>query len=1184
MAIRKMKTMDGNTAAAYVSYAFTDVAAIYPITPSSQMAELVDEWAALGKKNLFGQPVRVVQMQSEGGAAGALHGSLQAGALSTTYTASQGLLLMIPNMYKIAGELLPAVFHVSARSLAANALSIFGDHQDVMATRQTGFALLASSNVQEAMDLAAVTHLSAIKSRIPFLHFFDGFRTSHEVQKIEVLEYEELANLLDFEAVKEFRDRGLSPNHPVIRGTTQNPDIYFQTREAVNKFYEPVPEIVEAYMNEINKLTGRSYKLFNYYGSDDAENIIIAMGSACDSIRETIDYLRLQGEKVGLVEVHLYRPFATRKFLEAIPASVKKIAVLDRTKELGAAGDPLYLDVRNAFCGKIEAPEIVGGRYGLGSKDFTPSQIAAVFENLKRKEPKNGFTVGIIDDVTFNSLPEYETDIDTTPPRTTSCKFWGMGADGTVSANKSAIKIIGDNTDMYCQAYFSYDAKKSGGITISHLRFGYSPIRSTYLINKADFIACHNQTYIHKYNVLSGLKPGGIFLLNCEWNPNELEINLPSFMKRFIAQNDIQFYTINAVRIASGIGLGGRINMIMQSAFFKLAQIIPIESAVRYLKESLTEDYVKQGQKVVEMNYQAVEKGMQAIEKITVPSEWKAAVESEDKISCENLVCSRNDASDELVSFVNKVVIPMNRQEGDLLPVSVFNGREDGTFPSGTTAFEKRGVAIEAPHWKPDSCIQCNQCSFVCPHGVIRPLLIDQNEMDKVPSGFRVKPAIGYPEMKYHLAVSILDCTGCGNCIEVCPAKGKALEMQPLGSQLPQAKNWWDFAVTVSSKAIDAKQKLTVKGSQFAQPLQEFSGACAGCGETPYAKLITQLVGDRMMISNAAGCSTVWGANAPSISYTANAAGNGPAWGFSLFEDNAEYGFGMHIGVTQLRRRLKDKLAIAQTCGYGQPLKEAIDLWLSRMNEGEGTRERANQLIGILETAKGQDQLLNEIYDLRDYLVKRSQWIFGGDGWAYDIGYGGLDHVLAAGEDINVLVFDTEVYSNTGGQSSKATPTAAIAQFSASGKKTRKKDLGMMAMSYGYVYVAQIAMGADKNQTLKAIAEAEAYPGPSLVIAYAPCVSHGIQGGMRFSQQQAQKAVESGYWSLYRFNPQLKEQGVNPFSLDSKEPTANFRDFLMSEVRYSSLARQFPELAQELFAKAERDAKDRLETYKRLAR
>ncbi|XEQ94470.1 Pyruvate:ferredoxin oxidoreductase [Sporomusa carbonis] len=1163
--------MDGNTAAAYVSYAFTEAAAIYPITPSSQMAEVVDEWSAQGKKNIFGQPVRVIEMQSEGGAAGTLHGSLQAGALSTTYTASQGLLLMIPNMYKIAGELLPAVFHVSARALAANALSIFGDHQDVMATRQTGFALLASSSVQEAMDLGAVAHLSAIKGRIPFLHFFDGFRTSHEVQKIEVLEYDELANLLDMEAVNQFRRRALNPDHPVVRGTTQNPDIYFQTREAVNKFYRMIPNIVENYMNEINKLTGRNYQLFNYFGAPDAERVIVAMGSGCDAIRETIDYLNARGEKVGLVDVHLYRPFSIEHFLKAIPASARKIAVLDRTKEPGAAGEPLYLDVRNAFFGKADAPVIVGGRYGLGSKDFTPTDIAAVYENLKLETPRNGFTVSIVDDVTFTSLPEYPEDINTTPQGTTCCKFWGLGSDGTVSANKNAIKIIGDHTDMYVQAYFAYDSKKSGGLTVSHLRFGKQPIKSSYLITKADFVACHNQAYVGQYDLLAGLKPGGKFLLNCLWNAEEIESHIPAAMKRYIAENSIEFYTINAVGIARELGLGGRINMIMQSAFFKLADIIPLEDAVRYLKDAVVQSYGKQGQAVIDMNFAAIERGIRSLTRIEVPEAWKTAVA---EVPGDN---SR------LPEFIEQVMIPMNRQEGDKLPVSTFNGREDGSFPLGVTAWEKRGIAIQVPEWQPDKCIQCNQCAFVCPHAVIRPLLATQDELTNAPAGFAVKPANGNPGFQFHLAISALDCTGCGNCADICPAKEKALVMKPLAEQRPQCEEWWKFAGAISVKPVPANQKLTVKNSQFAQPLIEFSGACAGCGETPYAKLITQLVGDRMMISNAAGCSTVWGASAPSISYTTNPRGCGPAWGFSLFEDNAEYGFGMHIGVSQVRKTLATKMKEALQNNISENLRAAMEDWLAHINEGQGTRERADRLTAALEAEKGNIAILQEIYDQRDFFVKRSQWIFGGDGWAYDIGYGGLDHVLASGEDVNVLVFDTEVYSNTGGQSSKSTPTAAIAQFAASGKKTRKKDLGMMAMSYGYVYVAQIAMGADKSQTLKAIAEAEAYPGPSLIIAYAPCVNHGIRGGMGKSQAQAKRAVESGYWALYRYNPQLKEAGKNPFILDSKEPTASFQEFIKSEVRYSALLRQFPEMAQALFDKAEQDAKERLATYKRLA-
>ncbi|MHC1746465.1 MAG: pyruvate:ferredoxin (flavodoxin) oxidoreductase [Negativicutes bacterium] len=1164
---RKMKTMDGNTAAAYVSYAFTEVAAIYPITPSSQMAEVVDEWSSQGKKNIFGQPVRVIEMQSEGGAAGTLHGSLQAGALSATYTASQGLLLMIPNMYKIAGELLPAVFHVSARALAANALSIFGDHQDVMATRQTGFALLASGSVQEAMDMAAVAHLSAIKSRIPFLHFFDGFRTSHEVQKIEILEYDELADLLDMTAVREFRRHALNPEHPVVRGTTQNPDIYFQTREAVNKFYLTLPDIVEDYMQKINALTGRNYQLFNYYGDPEAQRVIVAMGSGCDAIRETMDTLNARGEKVGLLDVHLYRPFSIKHVLKAIPGSVRKIAVLDRTKEPGSAGEPLYLDIKNAFFGQKGAPIIVGGRYGLGSKDFTPSHIAAVYENLKLENPKNGFTVSIIDDVMFTSLPEYPEDIDTTPAGTTNCKFWGLGSDGTVSANKNSIKIIGDHTDLYAQAYFVYDAKKSGGLTISHLRFGKQPIQSSYLITKADFVACHNQAYVRQYDVLAGLKQGGKFLLNCLWGPDELETNIPAAMKRYIAENHIEFYTVNAIDIAQKLDLGGRINIVMQAAFFKLANIISQEDAARYLKDAVVESYGKQGQATIEKNYSAIEEGIRGLVRVEIPDTWKKAIDEE-----------ISDAG-QIPEFIKKVMIPMNRQEGDKLPVSTFNGREDGTFPLGVTAWEKRGVAIHVPEWQAEHCIQCNQCAFVCPHAVIRPLLANEEEIKNAPSGFAAKPATGFPGLQFHLAISSLDCTGCGSCAEICPAKEKALLMKPLAEQRPQCEEWWAFAGSISSKPIPEKQKLTVKGSQFAQPLQEFSGACAGCGETPYAKLVTQLVGDRMMISNAAGCSTVWGASAPSISYTTNLRGCGPAWGFSLFEDNAEYGFGMHMGVLQVRKTLAGLVEQAMQLDVGQNTKTAMQDWLMNLNNGEGTRERADRLIEALEAVKGENPLLNQIYDQRDFFVKRSQWVFGGDGWAYDIGFGGLDHVLASGEDVNVLVFDTEVYSNTGGQSSKATPTAAIAQFAAGGKEIRKKDLGVMMMSYGYVYIAQIAMGADKNQTLRAIAEAEAYPGPSLIIAYAPCVNHGIQGGLK-SQSQAKKAVEAGYWSLYRYNPLLKKQGKNPFQLDSKEPTASFQDFLKSEVRYSALLRQFPDKAQALFDKAEQDAKDRLATYK----
>ncbi|NFA59931.1 pyruvate:ferredoxin (flavodoxin) oxidoreductase [Clostridium sporogenes] len=1190
--MRRMKTMDGNTAAAYISYAFTDVAAIYPITPSSPMAEHVDEWVAQGKKNIFGQPVKVMEMQSEAGAAGAVHGSLQAGALTTTYTASQGLLLMIPNMYKIAGELLPGVFHVSARALAANSLNIFGDHQDVMAARQTGLALLAESSVQQVMDLSAVAHLAAIEGRVPFINFFDGFRTSHEIQKVEVLEYDELENLVDMDGVKAFRRRALNPDHPVIRGTAQNPDIYFQEREVSNNYYERLPEIVEKYMGEISKLTGREYHLFNYYGAEDAERLIIAMGSACDTVEEVVDYLMAKGEKVGLLTVHLYRPFSLEHFFKYIPKTVKNIAVLDRTKEPGALAEPLYLDVKNAFYGKEWQPTIVGGRYGLGSKEVYPSHILSVYENLKKDEPKDGFTIGIVDDVTNTSLEEAEA-INTTPAGTTACKFWGLGSDGTVGANKSAIKIIGDHTDMYAQGYFAYDSKKSGGITISHLRFGKSPIQSPYLINQADFVACHNQSYVYKYNVLEGLKKGGRFLLNTIWTPEEVEEHLPASMKKYIAENDIEFYTLNAVKIAQEIGLGGRINMICQAAFFKIANIISVEDAVKYLKDAVVTNYGKKGQKIIDMNNAAIDKGVNAIVKIEVPASWKDA-------KCEG-TCEANENPE----FIKNIVEPMNRQEGDKLPVSAFKGMEDGTFPSGTAAYEKRGIAINVPEWQLDKCIQCNQCSYVCPHAVIRPALLTDEEVKNAPEGFKSKPAVGAKGLNFTMAISPYDCTGCGNCADVCPAKEKALIMKPFDSQLEESKNW-DYAIKVSPKANPMK-KNSVKGSQFEQPLLEFSGACAGCGETPYAKLVTQLFGDRMMIANATGCSSIWGASAPSTPYTTNHKGYGPAWANSLFEDNAEFGMGMYLGVKQIRDKVtQDVKAVLgfksaeelQSCAIGTEdcsekdmtgtvisgeLRAALEDWLNNKDLGEGTRERADKVIELVGKEKGSDKFLNEIYENKDFLVKRSHWIFGGDGWAYDIGYGGVDHVLASGEDLNILVFDTEVYSNTGGQSSKATPTAAIAKFAASGKKTKKKDLGAMAMTYGYVYVAQIAMGADKNQTLKAIAEAEAYPGPSLIIAYAPCINHGLKAGMGCSQLEEKKAVDCGYWGLYRFNPELKEAGKNPFSLDSKEPKASFKDFLMGEVRYASLAKQFPESAEALFAKTEQDAKERLENYKKLA-
>lgn len=1164
---RKMKTMDGNAAAAHISYAFTDVAAIFPITPSSNMAENADEWVAQGRKNIFGQTVQIVEMQSEAGAAGAVHGSLQAGALTTTYTASQGLLLMIPNMYKIAGELLPGVFHVSARVVGANAISIFGDHSDVMATRQTGFALLAESSVQQVMDLSAVAHLSAIKGRVPFLNFFDGFRTSHEIQKIETLEYDELAKLLDRDALDEFRRRGLNPDHPVLRGTVQNSDIHFQQREVSNRYYQALPEIVEGYMSEISKLTGREYHLFNYSGAADADRIIIAMGSMCEAIEEMVDHLNAKGEKVGLLTVHLYRPFSIEHFFKYIPKTVKKIAVLDRTKEMGALAEPLYLDVKAAFYTKEWHPIIVGGRCGVGGKDVIPSHIQAVYENLKQEQPKDNFTVGIVDDVTYTSLP-FGEDIDTTPQGTKACKFWGLGSDGTVGANKSAIKIIGDHTDLYAQAYFAYDSKKSGGVTISHLRFGKSPIKSPYLINKADFIACHNQSYVDKYNVLEGLKKGGSFLLNCTWNAQELNENLPAAMKRYIFENDIHFYTIGAVGIAQKIGLGGRINMIMQAAFFKIADIIPVEEAVNYLKEAVVKSYGNKGEKVVAMNNAAIDKGVDSVVKVDVPASWKNAQDVK-------ATAKENPA------FIDNVLIPMNRQDGDKLPVSAFACVEDGTFPVGTAAYEKRGIATNVPSWQAEHCIQCNQCSYVCPHAVIRPVLLNDDELKNAPEGFVAKPVNNQKDSNFAIVLSPNDCTGCGNCAQICPAKEKALVMKPLATQLNQ-DSLWEYALKLSPKT-NPMNRFTVKGSQFEQPLLEFSGACAGCGETPYAKLVTQLFGDRMMIANATGCSSVWAGSAPSVPYTTNYRGHGPAWGNSLFEDNAEFGLGMLLGVKQVRNKLAMDIEQASQLNLGAEFKIACEEWLVNKDSGEGTRARADKLISVLEKVKGKDSLLNEIYKNKDYLVNRSQWIFGGDGWAYDIGFGGLDHVLASGENVNVLVLDTEVYSNTGGQSSKSTPTAAIAKFAASGKRTKKKDLGMIAMSYGYVYVAQISMGADKNQTIKAIAEAEAYPGPSLIIAYAPCINHGLKAGMGCSQLEGKRAVDSGYWALYRYNPQTKETGVNPFTLDSKTPTMDFKEFLMGEVRYSSLKKQFPDIADALFEKTEQDANERLEKYRVLA-
>ncbi|KGK89432.1 pyruvate-flavodoxin oxidoreductase [Desulfosporosinus sp. HMP52] len=1169
----KMKTMDGNEAAAHASYAFTEVATIFPITPSSTMAELVDEWAAHGRKNVFGQTVKVVEMQSEAGAAGAVHGSLQAGALTTTYTASQGLLLMIPNMYKIAGELLPSVFHVSARALATHALSIFGDHQDVMSVRATGFAELSSHNVQEALDLGFIAHLATVKSRVPFLHFFDGFRTSHEIQKIEVPEYEEVGQLLDMDEVQAFRDRSLNPERPVLRGTAQNPDIYFQGREASNRFYDAIPDIVEHYMQEYKKLTGREYHPFQYYGADDAEYVIVAMGSICDTIEETIDYLMAKGEKVGVIKVHLYRPFSSEYFFKALPKTVKKIAVLDRTKEPGSLGEPLYLDVNELFYTSELKPVIVGGRYGLGSKDTTPSQVLAVYKNLKSEQPKNGFTIGIIDDVTNTSLPEDEI-IDTAPEGTISCKFWGLGADGTVGANKQAIKIIGDHTKLYAQAYFQYDSKKSGGITVSHLRFGKKQIKSPYYVTGTNYIACHNQTYVYQYDLLKGLKQGGSFVLNCQWTPEELDQKLPASMKQALAKNKVNFYIIDAVSIARKIGLGNRINMIMQAAFFKLANVIPVEEAVDYLKASVVKTYGKKGQNIVDMNTAAIDMGVTSLVKVDIPAAWENG---------DNPQAEAAAAVDE-PDFVKNILRPMNALEGDSLPVSTFIGREDGTFPVGTTSYEKRGIGVIVPEWQIDNCIQCNQCSYVCPHAAIRPFLFNEEEAKSAPETFVGKKAIGKEAagLQFRVQVSALDCTGCGNCAEVCPAKVKALVMKSAAEQTEQQVANWEYAVTLKNKS-NLFDVTTVKGSQFAQPLLEFNGACPGCGETAYVKLITQLYGDRMMISNATGCSSIWGGSAPAVPYTTNEDGKGPSWANSLFEDNAEFGYGMYLGVRQLREKLFDLMTQALEMDISADLKEAFQDWLAGWDDADASKAASAKILAGLSEYTGDNKVLAEILAKKDHLIKKSQWILGGDGWAYDIGFGGLDHVLASGDDVNIFVMDTEVYSNTGGQSSKSTPRAAVAKFAAAGKKIRKKDLGMIAMSYGYVYVAQIALGANMAQTIKVIKEAEAYKGPSLIIAYSPCINHGLKSGMTKSVQEQKKAVDAGYWHLYHFNPDLIDQGKNPFSLDSKEPSASFRDFIMGEVRYSSLLNTFPESAEELFVGAEKYAKVRYESYKRLA-
>ncbi len=1164
---KKMMTMDGNQAAAYASYAFTEVAGIYPITPSSPMAENVDQWSAKGQKNIFGNEVKVVELQSEAGAAGTVHGSLQAGALTTTYTASQGLLLMIPNMYKIAGELLPCVFHVSARALASHALSIFGDHSDVMACRQTGFAMLAANSVQEVMDLGCVAHLTTIKSRVPFLHFFDGFRTSHEIQKIEVLDYEDLKNLTDLEAVKAFKERSLNPDAPVLRGTAQNPDIFFQAREACNGYYDAVPEICQNYMKEISKLTGRNYDLFNYYGAADAERIIIAMGSVCDACEEVIDYLTAKGEKVGMLKVRLYRPFSVKHFLGAIPKTVNKIAVLDRTKEPGSLGEPLYLDVCAAYSGVENKPLIVGGRYGLGSKDTYPEQIIAVFDNLNETEPKNNFTIGINDDVTHLSLSD-AAPVDVAPEGTISCKFWGLGADGTVGANKNSIKIIGDHTDMYAQAYFSYDSKKSGGITVSHLRFGHTPIRSTYLIKKADFLACHKASYINQYDMLADVKENGTFLLNTHWTDEEIMANLPANVKRHLAQKKIKFYVIDAVSLAKEIGLGGRINTIMQAGFFKLANVMNIDDAVKYMKEAIKKSYGKKGDDIVNMNNAAVDAGVEKVREITVPADWANAVD-------EAKATKENDAP----AFVKNVVEVINNQEGDKLPVSAFKGMEDGTFPQGTSKYEKRGIAVDVPQWIPENCIQCNQCSYVCPHAAVRPFLLTADEKANAPEGFVTKKGLKpYDNYEFKIQVTTLDCTGCGVCAKTCPAKEKALVMKPLETQTATEIPNWEYAISLPEKK-NPMNKDTVKGSQFEVPYLEFSGACAGCGETPYAKLMTQLYGDRMMIANATGCSSIWAGSAPAMPYTTNQKGQGPAWANSLFEDNAEFGFGMYTACETARAAMLEKVNALIENAKDDAVKAAATAWVEGFDDGENTRALSDALVAALEACDCDCDTKKYILDNKRDLIKRSQWILGGDGWAYDIGFGGLDHVLASGKDINVLVFDTEVYSNTGGQASKSTPIGAVAQFAASGKKVKKQDLGMIAMSYGYVYVAQVAMGANQAQTLKAFREAEKHKGPSIIIAYAPCINHGIKGGLSGAQQQEKKAVECGYWHLYRYNPALKDEGKNPFTLDSKEPTASFQEFLQTEVRYTSLQRAFPEEAKELFEAAEAAAKERYQSY-----
>lgn len=1167
------RTLDGNQAAAYASYMMTEVASIYPITPSSPMAERVDQWAAEGKKNLFGQAVKVVEMQSEAGAAGAMHGALQAGVLTTTYTASQGLLLMIPNLYKMVGELLPGVLHVSARALATHALSIFGDHQDVMACRQTGAIMLASSSVQEVMDFAFLSHLCALKARLPVIHFFDGFRTSHEYQKIDVPEYGQIRPLVDEQALQAFKNRALNPNQPVARGTAQNPDIYFQGREVQNPFFNRVPAILEDLMQAYGRITGRRYQPFVYHGAPDASHVIVAMGSVCDTTLEVVDRLVAAGEKVGCIRVHLYRPFSISHLLGVLPKTVRCISVLDRTKEPGATGEPLYLDVSKAVAQRDTHTQVLGGRYGLGSKDTRPGHIHAVFDNMRRQNPKNGFTIGIDDDVTMLSLPEQANDDSS---ETINCKFWGLGSDGTVGANKSAVKIIGDHTDRYVQAYFSYDSKKSGGTTMSHLRFGGRPIRMPYLIDRADYIACHNKSFIYHYDILRGIKPGGIFVLNCDWTKEQLDQHLPGALKRTIAEKKLQFYVVDAIAIASRLGLGNRINMIMQAAFFKLVPVIALDRAVELLKQGIETSYGKKGKKVVEMNCAAVDAGIDALQAVNVPQTWGEEAPPPPR---------HTDSGDHTPDFIRNIQRVMARDEGDDLPVSAFSGMPDGTFPLGTTAYEKRGIAVMLPEWQIERCIQCGMCSYVCPHATIRMMVLDENEQQRKPEAFETKPAAGKGLEGYQMRIQVspMDCTGCGNCADVCPAKGKALIMKPAQQQMHQCGNW-DFAMTLTEKRHLIAPN-TIKGSQLCRPLLEFNGACPGCGETPYVKLVTQLFGERMMIANATGCSSIWGASAPSIAYAANADGKGPAWANSLFEDNAEYGYGMYLGAQQSRSRLAEQVRLAlEQPDLAQPLQKALGSWLQAWEAGAVAKEEAEAVIRELSAANAEDcPILKTILQLKDHLVKRSVWIIGGDGWAYDIGYGGLDHVLASGADINVLVLDTEIYSNTGGQASKSTPMAAVAKFAAAGKRTRKKDLGMMAMSYKDVYVAQIAMGANMNQTLQAITEAEKHPGPSLVIAYSPCVSHGIMTGMGTSIAEEKKAVSAGYVHLYRYNPMHRGQGKTPFTLDSKEPAELYRNFLKGELRYAQMMAANPERAEQLIDQAEKHAHIKYAHYKQMA-